>query len=35
MGNPVLQFQIISKSTEQTAGFYASLFGSFVVWRPA
>lgn len=26
MGNPVLQFQIISKAPEETAKFYASLF---------
>jgi uncharacterized protein len=29
MGNPVLQFQIISKAPDETAAFYASLFG----WR--
>jgi predicted enzyme related to lactoylglutathione lyase len=27
MGNPVMQFQIISKSPEDTAQFYSSLFG--------
>jgi uncharacterized protein len=27
MGSPVLQFQIISKAPEETAKFYASLFG--------
>ena len=27
MGNPVMQFQIISKSPEETAQFYSSLFG--------
>jgi predicted enzyme related to lactoylglutathione lyase len=27
MGNPVMQFQIISKAPEETAKFYASLFG--------
>ncbi len=27
MGNPVVQFQILSKSPEETASFYASLFG--------
>lgn len=26
MGNPVMQFQIISKAPEETASFYASLF---------
>jgi len=29
MGNPVMQFQIISKMPEETAAFYAGLFG----WR--
>lgn len=29
MGNPVLQFQIISKEPEKTASFYSELFG----WR--
>ena len=27
MGNPVLQFQIISKEPEKTAAFYSELFG--------
>src|SRR4051812_18795095 len=27
MGNPVLQFQILSKDPEKTASFYAELFG--------
>jgi len=27
MGNPVMQFQILSKAPEETAAFYASLFG--------
>lgn len=27
MGNPVMQFQIISKSPEDTAAFYSGLFG--------
>lgn len=27
MGNPVMQFQIISKAPDQTAKFYSSLFG--------
>src|SRR5260370_16795250 len=27
MGNPVMQFQIISKSPEETAQFYSELFG--------
>jgi predicted enzyme related to lactoylglutathione lyase len=27
VGNPVLQFQIISKAADETASFYASLFG--------
>jgi uncharacterized protein len=27
MGNPVVQFQILSKSPEATAEFYSSLFG--------
>ncbi|HXM43882.1 MAG TPA: VOC family protein [Bryobacteraceae bacterium] len=27
MGNPVVQFQIVSAAPEETAGFYASLFG--------
>src|SRR5882757_10039819 len=27
MGNPVTQFQIISKTPEETASFYAALFG--------
>ena len=27
MGNPVIQFQILSKSPDQTARFYSSLFG--------
>lgn len=29
MGNPVLQFQIVSKEPEKTASFYSELFG----WR--
>ena len=29
MNNPVLQFQIVAKSPEETAAFYQSLFG----WR--
>jgi predicted enzyme related to lactoylglutathione lyase len=27
MGNPVVQFQILSKTPEETAQFYANLFG--------
>ena len=27
MGNPVMQFQILSKAPEETAAFYSSLFG--------
>jgi uncharacterized protein len=27
MGNPVVQFQILSKAPEETAHFYAALFG--------
>src|SRR3954469_19546803 len=27
MGNPVLQFQILSKDPEKTASFYSELFG--------
>ena len=27
MANPVMQFQIVSKDPEQTAGFYSKLFG--------
>src|SRR5262245_31030139 len=27
MGNPVMQFQMISKAPEETARFYSSLFG--------
>ena len=27
MANPVMQFQIVSKSPEETAAFYGSLFG--------
>ena len=27
MGNPVVQFQILSKSPEETAQFYSNLFG--------